>query len=192
MPSGGSLPHPSNTRLLSYVELKKATNKFEKPSILGKGGSIGVFKGVWSDATVVAIKRLTNGGPQGDNEFQVEVEMLSRLHHRNLVKLVCCYSSRDSSQNLFCYELVPNGSVEAWLHGYQNEDCTDGASGLVYLHEDSQFKASNVLLENKFRAKVADFGMAKQAPEGRQNYLSTSVMGTFGRGTSSLSCINMC
>jgi serine/threonine protein kinase len=50
-------------------------------------------------------------------EFLVEVEMLSRLHHRNLVKLVGYYSNRDSSQNLLCYELVPNGSLETWLHG---------------------------------------------------------------------------
>lgn len=64
----------------------------------------------------MAIKKLTSGGPQGDREFQVEIDMLSRLHHRNLVKLVG-YSSRDSSQHLLCYELVPNGSLEAWLHG---------------------------------------------------------------------------
>lgn len=68
----------------------------------------------------------------------------------------------------------------------------DAARGLAYLHEDSQpcvihrdFKASNILLENNFQAKVADFGLAKLAPEGRQNYLSTRVMGTFGSGPSS-------
>lgn len=76
-----------------------------------------MFKGVLNDGTAVAIKRLTSGGQQGDKEFLVEVEMLSRLHHRNLVKLVGYYSNRDSSQNLLCYELVPNGSLEAWLHG---------------------------------------------------------------------------
>ncbi|MBA0620778.1 hypothetical protein Godav_006455 [Gossypium davidsonii] len=124
--------------------------------------------------------------------------MLSRLHHRNLVKLVGYYSSRDASQNLLCYELVPNGSLEAWLHGPLGVNCPldwdtrmkialDAARGLAYLHEDSQpcvihrdFKASNILLENNFHAKVADFGLAKQAPEGRTNYLSTRVMGTFG------------
>uniref|UniRef100_A0A5B6ZI96 Protein kinase domain-containing protein n=1 Tax=Davidia involucrata TaxID=16924 RepID=A0A5B6ZI96_DAVIN len=124
--------------------------------------------------------------------------MLSRLHHRNLVKLVGYYGSRDSSQNLLCYELVPNGSLEAWLHGPLGVNCPldwdtrmkialDAARGLAYLHEDSQpcvihrdFKASNILLENNFHAKVADFGLAKQAPEGRENYLSTRVMGTFG------------
>ncbi|KAJ9171715.1 hypothetical protein P3X46_015038 [Hevea brasiliensis] len=198
VPAGGSLPHPTSTRFLAYEELKEATNNFEPASILGEGGFGRVFKGVLSDGTAVAIKRLTSGGQQGDKEFLVEVEMLSRLHHRNLVKLVGYYTSRDSSQNLLCYELVPNGSLEAWLHGPLGLNCPldwdtrmkialDAARGLAYLHEDSQpcvihrdFKASNILLENNFHAKVADFGLAKQAPEGRANYLSTRVMGTFG------------
>ncbi|KAJ0978620.1 hypothetical protein J5N97_014094 [Dioscorea zingiberensis] len=67
--------------------------------------------GVLSDGTAVAIKKLTSGGHQGDKEFLVEVEMLSRLHHRNLVKLVGYYCSRDTAQNLLCYELVPNGEL---------------------------------------------------------------------------------
>ncbi|XP_050237411.1 proline-rich receptor-like protein kinase PERK3 isoform X2 [Mercurialis annua] len=198
IPAGGSLPHPSSTRFLAYEELKEATNNFEPASILGEGGFGKVFKGVLSDGTAVAIKRLTCGGQQGDKEFLVEVEMLSRLHHRNLVKLVGYFTNRDSSQNLLCYELVPNGSLEAWLHGPLGVNCPldwdsrmkialDAARGLTYLHEDSQpcvihrdFKASNILLENDFHAKVADFGLAKQAPEGRANYLSTRVMGTFG------------
>ncbi|XWS76661.1 hypothetical protein CRYUN_Cryun01aG0196500 [Craigia yunnanensis] len=194
----GALPHPSSTRFLQYEELKEATNNFAPASILGEGGFGRVFKGVLSDGTAVAIKRLTTGGPQGDKEFLVEVEMLSRLHHRNLVKLVGYYSTRDSSQNLLCYELVPNGSLEAWLHGHLGVNCPldwdtrmkialDAARGLTYLHEDSQpcvihrdFKASNILLENNFHAKVADFGLAKQAPEGGTSHLSTRVMGTFG------------
>ncbi|KAI9099135.1 hypothetical protein K1719_024902 [Acacia pycnantha] len=196
--AAGSFPHPTSTRFIAYEELKEATNNFEATSLLGEGGFGRVFKGVLNDGTAVAIKRLTNGGQQGDKEFLVEVEMLSRLHHRNLVKLVGYYSNRDSSQNLLCYELVPNGSLEAWLHGPLGINCPldwdtrmkialDAARGLAYLHEDSQpcvihrdFKASNILLENNFHAKVADFGLAKQAPEGRANYLSTRVMGTFG------------
>ncbi|KAL5996408.1 hypothetical protein ACLOJK_026486 [Asimina triloba] len=194
----GSLPHPASTRFLAYEELREATNNFERASMLGEGGFGRVFQGVLSDGTPVAIKKLTSGGHQGDKEFLVEVEMLSRLHHRNLVKLVGYCSSRDSSQNLLCYELVPNGSLEAWLHGPLGANCPldwdtrmkialDAARGLAYLHEDSQpcvihrdFKASNILLENDFHAKVADFGLAKQAPEGHANYLSTRVMGTFG------------
>lgn len=113
----GSFTHPTSTRLLEYEELKVATNNFEHASILGEGGFGRVFKGVLSDGTNVAIKRLSSGGQQGDKEFLVEVEMLSRLHHRNLVKLVGYYSNPDDSENLLCYELVPNGSLEAWLHG---------------------------------------------------------------------------
>lgn len=194
----GSVPHPSSTRFFAYEELKEATNNFELASVLGEGGFGRVFKGVLKDGTSVAIKKLSSGGHQGDREFLVEVEMLSRLHHRNLVKLLGYYSSRDSSQHLLCYELVPNGSLEAWLHGPLDANhpldwetrmkiALDAARGLAYLHEDSQpcvihrdFKASNILLENNFHAKVADFGLAKQAPEGRGNYLSTRVMGTFG------------
>lgn len=115
--SAGSLPYPTSTRFISYEDLREATNNFESASILGEGGFGRVFKGVLNDGTAVAIKRLTNGGQQGGKEFLVEVEMLSRLHHRNLVKLVGYYSNPDSSQNLLCYELVPNGSLEAWLHG---------------------------------------------------------------------------
>ncbi|XP_006349178.1 serine/threonine-protein kinase PBS1 [Solanum tuberosum] len=198
VPAQGSFPHPTSTRFLAYEELKEATNNFAPSSILGEGGFGKVYKGVLSDGTAVAIKRLTSGGQQGGKEFLVEVEMLSRLHHRNLVKLVGYYSSRESSQNLLCYELVSNGSLEAWLHGHLGLNCPldwdtrmkialDAARGLAYLHEDSQpcvihrdFKASNILLENNFHAKVADFGLAKQAPEGQANYLSTRVMGTFG------------
>lgn len=115
----GSLRHPSisSTWLLTYEELKEATKDFEPASMVGEGGFGRVFKGVLSDGTPVAIKKLTSGGHQGDKEFLVEVEMLSRLHHRNLVKLVGYYRSHDSSQNLLCYELVSNGSLEAWLHG---------------------------------------------------------------------------
>ncbi|KAL2540425.1 Protein kinase superfamily protein [Abeliophyllum distichum] len=198
VPSGGSLRHPTSTRFLTYEELKEATHNFEPASILGEGGFGRVFKGVLTDGTAVAIKKLTSGGQQGDKEFLVEVEMLSRLHHRNLVKLVGYYTNRDSSQNLLCYELVPNGSLEAWLHGPLGLNCPldwdsrmkialDAARGLAYLHEDSQpcvihrdFKSSNILLENNFHAKVSDFGLAKLAPEGRANFLSTRVMGTFG------------
>ncbi|RWW60381.1 hypothetical protein BHE74_00032627 [Ensete ventricosum] len=115
-----ALPHPASTRLFSYEELKDATNNFEPAGMLGEGGFGRVFKGVLSDGTAVAIKKLSSGGHQGDKEFLVEVEMLSRLHHRNLVKLVGYYSCRDLAHNLLCYELVPNGSLDSWLHGIIN------------------------------------------------------------------------
>ncbi|KAK8960262.1 Receptor-like serine/threonine-protein kinase ALE2 [Platanthera guangdongensis] len=156
----------------AYDELKEATNNFEPACVLGEGGFGRVFKGILGDGTAVAIKKLSSGGHQGDNEFLVEVEMLSRLHHRNLVKLLGYFNGHSPSRNLLCYELVPNGSLEAWLHGPLGSNrpldwdtrmkiALDSARGLSYLHEDSQpsvihrdFKASNILLENNFHAKV--------------------------------------
>ncbi|KAJ7553140.1 hypothetical protein O6H91_06G085300 [Diphasiastrum complanatum] len=196
--SGQPIPCPTNIKNFFYDELKEATNNFDSANILGEGGFGRVYKGVLKDGTPVAIKKLTSGGHQGDREFLVEVQMLSRLHHRHLVKLVGYFSSRDCLQQLLCYELVPHGSLESWLHGRlgattpldwdtRMKIAIGAARGLAYLHEDSQpcvihrdFKASNILLENDFNPKVADFGLAKQAPEGQRNYVATRVMGTFG------------
>ncbi|XP_024377051.1 receptor-like serine/threonine-protein kinase ALE2 isoform X2 [Physcomitrium patens] len=194
-----SFPRPSNTRVFSYEELQEATKNFSLECFIGAGGFGKVYKGVLKDGTEVAIKKLTSGGNQGDKEFMVEVEMLSRLHHRHLVKLLGFYCSLEPLQQLLCYELIPNGSLESWLHGplSLSRDPLDwnirmkialgAARGLAYLHEDSQpcvihrdFKASNILLENNFSPKVADFGLARSAPDGQQDYVSTRVMGTFG------------
>jgi serine/threonine protein kinase len=194
-----SFPRPKQTREFSYEELSEATNGFAPSAFLGEGGFGKVYRGVLKDGTEVAIKKLTTGGHQGDREFLVEVEMLSRLHHRHLVKLLGYFCSREPLVQLLCYELIPNGSVESWLHGSLSETlgpldwptrmkiAIGSARGLQYLHEDSQpcvihrdFKAANILLQNNFHAKVADFGLARLAPEGQGNYVSTRVMGTFG------------
>ncbi|CAK9866675.1 unnamed protein product [Sphagnum jensenii] len=191
-----SFPRPENTQQFSYEELREATNDFAPECFLGEGGFGKVYRGVLRDGTEVAIKKLTIGGHQGDREFLVEVEMLSRLHHRHLVKLLGYFCSHEPRQQLLCYELIPNGSLEAWLHGVTRgpldwptrmKIAIGAARGLAYLHEDSQpcvihrdFKASNILLQNNFNPKVADFGLARLAPEGQGNYVSTRVMGTFG------------
>lgn len=194
-----SFPRPKQTREFTYEELSEATNGFAPSAFLGEGGFGKVYRGVLRDGTEVAIKKLTTGGHQGDREFLVEVEMLSRLHHRHLVKLLGYFCSREPLVQLLCYELIPNGSVDSWLHGSLCETvgpldwptrvkiAIGSARGLHYLHEDSQpcvihrdFKASNILLQNNFHAKVADFGLARLAPEGQGNYVSTRVMGTFG------------
>uniref|UniRef100_A0A7I4DLB7 Protein kinase domain-containing protein n=1 Tax=Physcomitrium patens TaxID=3218 RepID=A0A7I4DLB7_PHYPA len=194
-----SFPRPKQTREFTYEELSEATNGFAPSAFIGEGGFGKVYKGILRDGTEVAIKKLTTGGHQGDREFLVEVEMLSRLHHRNLVKLLGYFCCREPLVQLLCYELIPNGSVDSWLHGTlcatfgpldwptRMKIAIGSARGLQYLHEDSQpcvihrdFKASNILLQNNFHAKVADFGLARLAPEGQGNYVSTRVMGTFG------------
>lgn len=185
-----------SVKTFSLSELEKATDKFNSKRVLGEGGFGRVYSGTLEDGAEVAVKLLTRDNNQnGDREFIAEVEMLSRLHHRNLVKLIgICIEGR---RRCLVYELVHNGSVESHLHGDDKikrmldwearmKIALGAARGLAYLHEDSNprvihrdFKASNVLLEDDFTPKVSDFGLAREATEG-SNHISTRVMGTFG------------
>ena len=104
-----------SVKTFSLVELERATEKFSLKRILGEGGFGRVYHGLLEDGTDVAVKLLTRDIQNGDREFISEVEMLSRLHHRNLVKLIgICIEER---VRCLVYELVPNGSVESHLHG---------------------------------------------------------------------------
>ncbi|KAF3791290.1 Receptor-like serine/threonine-protein kinase [Nymphaea thermarum] len=184
-----------SVKTFSLVELDRATDGFSYEKVLGEGGFGRVYHGVLDDGTEVAVKVLTKDNQNGDREFISEVEMLSRLHHRNLVKLIgICIEEHN---RCLVYELIPNGSVESHLHGPDKQNAPldwdarmkvalGAARGLAYLHEDSNprvihrdFKASNVLLENDFTPKVSDFGLAREASDGSQ-HISTRVMGTFG------------
>ncbi|KAK9146186.1 hypothetical protein Sjap_006089 [Stephania japonica] len=184
-----------SVKTFTLAEIEKATEKFSSKRVLGEGGFGRVYHGIMDDGSEVAVKLLTREDQSGDREFMAEVEMLSRLHHRNLVKLIgICIEGR---RHCLLYELVHNGSVESHLHGNDKRKkaldwdarlkiALGAARGLAYLHEDSNprvihrdFKASNVLLEDDFNPKVSDFGLAREATEGSQ-YISTRVMGTFG------------
>ncbi|KAL7600492.1 hypothetical protein Lser_V15G27039 [Lactuca serriola] len=185
-----------SVKTFSLAELEKATEKFSSLRVLGEGGFGCVYLGIMEDGAQVAVKLLNRDINQnGDREFIAEVEMLSRLHHRNLVKLIgICIQG---CARCLVYELVPNGSVESHLHGVDKQTgpldwdarlkiALGAARGLAYLHEDSNprvihrdFKASNVLLEDDFTPKVSDFGLAREATEG-SHHISTRVMGTFG------------
>ncbi|KAF3436067.1 hypothetical protein FNV43_RR23159 [Rhamnella rubrinervis] len=188
-------PSVLSVKTFSLSELEKATDKFSSKNILGEGGFGCVYHGIMVDGTEVAVKLLTRDVQNGDREFIAEVEMLSRLHHRNLVKLIgICIEERT---RCLVYELVHNGSVDSHLHGADKKRgpldwdarlkiALGAARGLAYLHEDSNprvihrdFKASNVLLEDDFTPKVSDFGLAREATEG-SHHISTRVMGTFG------------
>lgn len=108
-------PSILTVKTFSLSELEKATDKFSSKRILGEGGFGRVYRGIMEDGIEAAVKLLTRDNQNGDREFIAEVEMLSRLHHRNLVKLIgICIEGR---RRCLVYELVPNGSVESHLHG---------------------------------------------------------------------------
>lgn len=185
----------TSVKTFSLAQLEKATYGFNSKRVLGQGGFGRVYHGTIEDGNEIAVKLLTREDRSGVREFIAEVEMLSRLHHRNLVKLIGICIERN--KRCLVYELIRNGSVESHLHGADkakgmlNWDvrmkiALGAARGLAYLHEDSNphvihrdFKASNILLEEDFTPKVTDFGLAREASNGTQP-ISTRVMGTFG------------
>lgn len=184
----------SNSRShFAYDELVQATDGFSAKNLLGEGGFGCVYKGVLADKRDVAVKQLKIGSGQGEREFQAEVEIISRIHHRHLVSLVgYCTCDR---QRLLVYEYIPNDTLHYHLHGEGRpimdwatrlKVAVGSARGLAYLHEDCQpriihrdIKSSNILLDNNFEARVADFGLAKLALD-TNTHVTTRVMGTFG------------
>ncbi|XP_020702201.1 receptor-like serine/threonine-protein kinase ALE2 isoform X1 [Dendrobium catenatum] len=188
--------YTGSAKTFSLVEIEKATNKFDDSRIVGEGGFGRVYKGVLEDGTRVAVKVLKRDDQQGEREFLAEVEMLGRLHHRNLVKLIGICTEENT--RCLVYELIPNGSVESHLHGVDKDIAPldwnarmkialGAARGLAYLHEDSSprvihrdFKSSNILLEHDYTPKVSDFGLARAALDEQNEHISTRVMGTFG------------
>lgn len=186
-------------RSLSYAELATATNDFHSSTLVGQGGYGKVYKGILADGTVVAIKRAQEGSLQGEKEFLTEIELLSRLHHRNLVSLVGYCD--EAGEQMLVYEYMPNGTLREHLSANAKQPLSfsmrlrtalGSAKGILYLHTEADppifhrdIKASNILLDSKFTAKVADFGLSKLAPvpdfEGvLPAHVSTVVKGTPG------------
>ncbi|KAK4366346.1 hypothetical protein RND71_014226 [Anisodus tanguticus] len=177
----------------TYEDLATATGGFSQANLLGQGGFGFVHKGILTDGSVVAVKSLKSGSGQGEREFQAEVEIISRVHHRHLVSLVG-YCVADG-QRMLVYEFVANGTLEYHLHGkgrpvmdwgLRLKIALGSAKGLAYLHEDCHpriihrdIKGANILLDNNYEAMVADFGLAKLT-EDNNTHVSTRVMGTFG------------
>ncbi|KAG9131065.1 hypothetical protein Leryth_006823, partial [Lithospermum erythrorhizon] len=188
----GGLGYSSQNQF-SYQELATATSGFSQENLLGQGGFGYVHKGVLSDGREVAVKSLKSGSGQGEREFQAEVEIISRVHHRHLVSLVG-YCIADG-QRMLVYEFVPNKTLEHHLHGKglpvmdwssRMRIALGSAKGLAYLHEDCHpriihrdIKAANILLDENYEAMVADFGLAKLSSD-NFTHVSTRVMGTFG------------
>ncbi|XVF46108.1 hypothetical protein PTKIN_Ptkin03bG0000300 [Pterospermum kingtungense] len=183
----------------TYSELTMATNNFSSSTQVGQGGYGKVYRGTLADGMVVAIKRAQEGSLQGEREFLTEIQLLSRLHHRNLVSLIG-YCDEEGEQMLV-YEFMPNGTLRDHLSAKSKEPLSfprrlrialGSAKGILYLHTEADppifhrdIKASNILLDSKFTAKVADFGLSRLAPvpdiEGAvPAHVSTVVKGTPG------------
>ncbi|KAE8712569.1 Proline-rich receptor-like protein kinase PERK7 [Hibiscus syriacus] len=192
-PSSPGLALGFSKSKFTYEELARATNGFSDANLLGQGGFGYVHKGILPDGKEVGVKQLKAGSGQGEREFQAEVEIISRVHHRHLVSLVgYCISG---ATRMLVYEFVPNNTLEFHLHGkgrptldwpIRMRIALGSAKGLAYLHEDCNpkiihrdIKAANILLDFKFEAKVADFGLAKFFSD-LNTHVSTRVMGTFG------------
>ncbi|EPS67912.1 hypothetical protein M569_06861, partial [Genlisea aurea] len=190
----------SNLHAFTLQELKIITQNFSSSNFLGEGGFGPVHKGFIDDklrpglkAQPVAVKLLDLDGGQGHREWLTEVVFLGQLRHRNLVKLIgyCC----EEEHRLLVYEYMPRGSLENQLFrrfsvslpwSTRMKIAIGAAKGLGFLHEAENpvifrdFKASNILLDSDFTAKLSDFGLAKDGPDGDDTHVSTRILGTHG------------
>ncbi|XP_059625020.1 probable serine/threonine-protein kinase PBL3 isoform X2 [Cornus florida] len=191
-----------NLKSFTFTDLKNASKNFRSESLLGEGGFGCVFKG-WIDGNtfapskpgtgiVVAIKKLNAESFQGHREWITEVNYLGQLRHENLVKLIGYCS--ESEHRLLVYEFMSKGSLENHLFrsveplswATRMRIAIDVARGLSFLHGlDANviyrdLKASNILLDSDFSAKLSDFGLARDGPTGDNTHVSTRVVGTRG------------
>ncbi|CAL1355336.1 unnamed protein product [Linum trigynum] len=190
------LPKENGARSFSFRELANATQNFMELNLIGEGGFGRVYKGRLDTGEIVAVKQLNQDGMQGNQEFIVEVLMLSLLHHPNLVTLTGYCTAGD--QRLLVYEYMPRGSLERHLFDVDTgkeplswstrmKIAVNAARGLEYLHCKANppviyrdLKSANILLDKDFHAKLSDFGLAKLGPVGDNTHVSTRVMGTYG------------
>ncbi|KAI4381460.1 hypothetical protein MLD38_007529 [Melastoma candidum] len=179
--------------IFTVFELEEATEFFDSGRELGDGGFGTVYYGKLRDGREVAVKRLYEHNYKHMKQFMTEVKILTRLRHRNLVSLYGC-SPRKSRELLLVYEYVPNGTVADHLHGDRSKKgslpwhirisiAVETAQALAYLHASEivhrDVKTDNILLDNNFEVKVADFGLSRLFPSD-VSHVSTAPQGTPG------------
>ncbi|PIN01422.1 Serine/threonine protein kinase [Handroanthus impetiginosus] len=183
--------------LFTFEMLANATDQFHDNNLLGKGGFGPVYEGKLTNGKQIAVKRLSAASGQGMKEFMNEVIVISKLQHRNLVRLLGCCVEKD--EKMLIYEYMPNKSLDVCLfdptHPSRNTlDWTKRFSiiegigrGLLYLHKDSRLriihrdlKPSNVLLDEDWNPKISDFGMARIFGGNQDDANTAKVVGTYG------------
>ncbi|XP_010278659.1 PREDICTED: serine/threonine-protein kinase CDL1-like [Nelumbo nucifera] len=183
-------------QVFTYRELELATGGFSEANVIGKGGRGVVYRGTLSDGTVAAIKLVHREGRQGEREFRIEVDLLSRLHSPYLVQLLGYCA--DQQHRLLIFEYMPNGGLHHHIHRINKQDqpldwatrlriALECARALEFLHERAiptvihrNFRSSNILLDHNFRAKVSDFGSARIGSDRTNGQITTGELGTTG------------
>ncbi|KAL4381442.1 hypothetical protein AHAS_Ahas04G0133900 [Arachis hypogaea] len=193
---------PLSSRIFTGREIRKATNNFAEENLIGSGGFGEVFKGTFDDGSITAIKRAKLGSTKGIDQIQNEVRVLCQVNHRSLVRLLgCCLELKHP---LLIYEYVSNGTLFDYLHRLplvgvgerqplkwhtRLKIAHQTAEGLSYLHSAAvppiyhrDVKSSNILLDDKFDAKVSDFGLSRlvELAEENKSHIFTSAQGTLG------------
>ncbi|KAG6735581.1 hypothetical protein POTOM_061781 [Populus tomentosa] len=182
-----SVPQLKGARCFSFEELKKYTNNFSETIDIGSGGYGKVYRGVLPTGKLITIKRALRGWMQPGLEFKTEIELLSRVHHRNVVSLVGFCLER--GEQMLIYKFVSNGSLMESLSGKTGirldwvrrlKVALGAARGLAYLHElanppiiHRDIKSTNILLDESLNAKVADFGLSKLMGDSERGHVTT-------------------
>ncbi|KAL9324722.1 hypothetical protein ACSQ67_009579 [Phaseolus vulgaris] len=187
---------------LSFTKANIVSSSMSEHNIIGSGGFGAVYRVGVGDSNYVAVKKIRSNRKLEEklvSSFLAEVEILSNIRHNNIVKLLCCVSKEDSL--LLVYEYLENHSLDRWLHNKSKQIAPGSvldwpkrlhiaigaAQGLCYMHHDClppvvhrDVKTSNILLDSKFNAKVADFGLAMMLMKPEELATMSAVAGTFG------------